>query len=126
MWASRQDLDHQHATLMTGWAPPERRADEFLITLTIILAPSKAGGSGAGMANNSRHRASFSSRTSLKLGDVVYYVGHGTIVPRDDGRGLPKWQEALYIAMERNSVHVSDFFRLPNDSVVLIGRQVAI
>ena len=63
---------------------------------------------------------------SLKLGDVVYYVGHGTIVPRDDGRGLPKWQEALYIAMERNSVHVGDFFRLPNDSVVLIGRQVAI
>jgi len=27
------------------------------------------------------------------------------------------WQncrKALYIAMERNSVHVSDFFRLPN------------
>jgi KUP system potassium uptake protein len=63
---------------------------------------------------------------SLNLGDVVYYVGHGTIVPRDDGRGMAKWREALYIAMERNSVHVSDFFRLPSDSVVLIGRQVAI
>jgi KUP system potassium uptake protein len=63
---------------------------------------------------------------SLKLGDVVYYVGHGTIVPRDDGRGLAKWQDALYIAMERNSAHVSDFFRLPNDSVVLIGRQIEI
>jgi hypothetical protein len=37
-------------------------------------------------------------------------------------RGLPKWQEALYIAMERNSVHVRDFFRLPNDSVVLTKR----
>jgi KUP system potassium uptake protein len=63
---------------------------------------------------------------SLKLGDVVYYVGHGTIVSRDDAQGLTKWQNALYIAMERNSVHVSDFFRLPNDSVVLIGRQVVI
>jgi KUP system potassium uptake protein len=63
---------------------------------------------------------------SLKLGDVVYYVGHGTIVSRDDARGLAKWQDDLYIAMERNSVHVNDFFRLPNDSVVLIGRQVAI
>src|SRR6201984_504405 len=63
---------------------------------------------------------------SLKLGDVVYYVGHGTIVSRDDARGLQKWQNALYIAMERNSVHVSDFFRLPNDSIVLIGRQVVI
>jgi KUP system potassium uptake protein len=67
-----------------------------------------------------------SQNHSLNLGDVVYYVGHGTIVPRDDGRGMPKWQEALYIAMERNSVHVSDFFRLPSDSVVVIGRQVAI
>jgi KUP system potassium uptake protein len=63
---------------------------------------------------------------SLKLGDVVYHVGHGTIVPRDDLRGLAKWQDALYIAMERNSVHASDFFRLPNDSVVLIARQILI
>jgi KUP system potassium uptake protein len=63
---------------------------------------------------------------SLHLGEVVYYVGHGTIVPREDGTGMAKWQEALYIAMERNSVHVGDFFRLPSDSVVLIGRQIAI
>lgn len=63
---------------------------------------------------------------SLNLDDVVYYVGHGTIVPSEDARGLAKLQEALYIAMERNSVHVSDFFRLPNDNVVLIGRRIAI
>ena len=63
---------------------------------------------------------------SLNLSDVVYYVGHGTIVPSDNARGLIKWQQSLYIAMERNSVHVSDFFRLPDDNVVLIGRRVAI
>ena len=63
---------------------------------------------------------------SLNLNDVVYYVGHGTIVPSEDARGPAKWLEALYIAMERNSVHVGDFFRLPNDSVVLIGRRIAI
>ncbi len=67
-----------------------------------------------------------SQNQSLNLGDVVYYVGHDTIVPRDDGRGLAKWQAALDIAMARNAVHANDFFRLPNDSVVLIGRQVAI
>jgi KUP system potassium uptake protein len=63
---------------------------------------------------------------SLDLGDVVYYVGHGTIVPTDDARGWAKWLRTLYIAMERNSVHVSDFFRLPDDSVVFIGRRIAI
>jgi KUP system potassium uptake protein len=63
---------------------------------------------------------------SLNLSDVVYYVGHGTIVPGDEARGWAKCQQTLYIAMERNSVHVSDFFRLPDDNVVLIGRKVAI
>jgi KUP system potassium uptake protein len=63
---------------------------------------------------------------SLNLSDVVYYVGHGTIVPSDDAKGLVKWQQSLYIAMERNSVHVSDFFRLPEDNLVYIGRRIAI
>jgi KUP system potassium uptake protein len=63
---------------------------------------------------------------SLDLNDVVYYVGHGTIVTGDKARGWAKCQQGLYIAMERNSVHVSDFFRLPDDNVVLIGRRVVI
>ncbi len=63
---------------------------------------------------------------SVALGDVTYYVGHETIVHREDGKGLPGWEEALFAAMERNAVHVSDFFRLPSDEVVEIGRLVAI
>ena len=35
-------------------------------------------------------------------------------------------EEALFAAMERNALHVSDFFKLPSDSVVEIGREVAI
>jgi KUP system potassium uptake protein len=62
----------------------------------------------------------------LECDDVTYYVGHETIVPREDGKGLPKWEEALFAAMERNAMHVSDFFKLPRDSVVEIGRQIAI
>ena len=62
----------------------------------------------------------------VDLSDVTYYVGHETIVPREDGRALPRWIEAMYAAMQRNSVHVSDFFRLPAESVVEIGREIAI
>jgi KUP system potassium uptake protein len=62
----------------------------------------------------------------LDLSDVTYYVGHETIVQREDGRGLRAWEEALFAAMVRNSAHVSDFFRLPRDGVVEIGRQIAI
>ena len=62
----------------------------------------------------------------VDLDDVTYYVGHETVVGREDGKGLPGWQEAFFAVMERNAVHVSDFFSLPTDQVVEIGRQVAI
>ena len=63
---------------------------------------------------------------NVDLGDVTYYVGHETVVSREDGLGLPAWQERFFAVMERNAVHVSDFFSLPSDQVVEIGRQVAI
>jgi KUP system potassium uptake protein len=63
---------------------------------------------------------------TIDLADVTYYVGHETVIRRQDGQGLPAWQERLFAVMERNAEHVSDFFRLPNDQVVEIGRQVAI
>jgi KUP system potassium uptake protein len=62
----------------------------------------------------------------IDLGDVTYYVGHETIIPREDGRGLPRWQAALFAAMGRNAARASDFLRLPNDHVVEIGRQISI
>ena len=62
----------------------------------------------------------------IDLSDVTYYVGHETVVHREDGAALPKWIEQMYAAMQRNSVHVSDFFRLPPECVVEIGREVAI
>ncbi len=62
----------------------------------------------------------------LDFDDAVYYLGRGTIVAREDGQGLAKRQESLYAAMERNSIHFGDFFRLPSNNVVLIGRQIDI
>jgi KUP system potassium uptake protein len=63
---------------------------------------------------------------SIDLDDITYYVGHETVIRRDDHMGLPGWQEALFAVMERNAIHVSDFFSLPTDQVVEIGRQVSI
>jgi KUP system potassium uptake protein len=63
---------------------------------------------------------------NLDLQDVTYYVGHETIVRREDGTGLALWEEAFYAAMVRNAAHVSDILRLPRDGVVEIGRQISI
>ena len=73
-----------------------------------LLRTARAGGCGVGLA------------------DVTYYVGHETVVPSDSEKGLPRWLEALFAAMQRNSVHVSDYFKLPRDAVVEIGREIAI
>ncbi len=63
---------------------------------------------------------------TVNFSDVTYYVGHETVTRRDDGIGIPAWQETLFAMMERNAAHVSDFFSLPSDQVVEIGRQISI
>jgi KUP system potassium uptake protein len=58
--------------------------------------------------------------------DLTFYVGHISVMARNDGHGLPWWNVASYAAMERNSVHVADVMRLPLDKTVELGRHVAI
>jgi KUP system potassium uptake protein len=62
----------------------------------------------------------------IDLSDVTYYVAHETVFPRDDGKGLAKWIEGIFAFMQRNSAHVSNYFRLPSDAVIEIGRQISI
>jgi KUP system potassium uptake protein len=58
--------------------------------------------------------------------DVTFYVGHETIIPREGRRGIARWQEAIFAAMARNSVRITDVLKLPHNQVVEIGREVAI
>jgi len=60
------------------------------------------------------------------LNDVTYYIGHETVMPREDGEGLPAWQVSLFAVMDRNEAKVTDFFKLPRNDVVEIGREVSI
>jgi len=66
------------------------------------------------------------SGCGLDLADVTYYVGHETVVPRDDDRAMARWVEALFALMQRNSAHVCDYYKLPRDAVVEIGREISI
>jgi KUP system potassium uptake protein len=62
----------------------------------------------------------------VRLDDVIYYVGHENILHRQRGPAMPHWQERIFAAMVRNSSHVTDYFRLPSEKVVEIGRQISI
>jgi KUP system potassium uptake protein len=63
---------------------------------------------------------------TIRLDDVTYYVGHESILHRRHGPAMPHWQERIFAAMMRNASHVTDYFRLPTEQVVEIGRQISI
>jgi KUP system potassium uptake protein len=63
---------------------------------------------------------------TIDLADVTYYVGHETVLPAADDKALPRWIEALFALMQRNSAHLADYFKLPSDAVVELGRQISI
>jgi KUP system potassium uptake protein len=63
---------------------------------------------------------------TLHLEDVTYYLGHETVLHRQDGQGMPLWREIIFAFMLRNSAQTAGYFRLPREGVVEIGRQVEI
>jgi KUP system potassium uptake protein len=63
----------------------------------------------------------------IDLSDVVYYIGTETAVPsKNRKQALPRWQEAIFAAMDRNEAQITEFVQLPAEQVVQIGRQVPI
>jgi len=63
---------------------------------------------------------------SFDAADVVYYVAHEQIVSREDGSGMPRLLEAIFAFLQRNSAPLTDYFHVPPDKVVEIGRELAI
>ena len=62
----------------------------------------------------------------IETHELSYFIGMEEIVPRNDGRGLPRWIEAMFSVLLRNSVRVTEYLHVPADHVVDIGRQVSI
>jgi KUP system potassium uptake protein len=56
---------------------------------------------------------------------VTYFISHRTIVGHPD-RGVPLWQEQIYIALGRSAASATDFYKLPSSRVVELGIQMAI
>jgi KUP system potassium uptake protein len=58
--------------------------------------------------------------------NVTYFIGRETVVPRDDAKGLPHLVASTFAFLLRNSSEAIEYFRLPRDMVVEIGRQFAV
>ena len=64
--------------------------------------------------------------SAVDLSDVVYFIPRETVVPREDGKGLPRLVQSTFAFLLRNSSEAVQYFRLPRDMVVEIGRQFAV
>ena len=71
-------------------------------------------------------RQAAAAHCDIDLSDVTYYIGHETVVASEDHRKVPRFVEALFAAMQRNAARVTEFYRVPHDSVVEIGREISI
>jgi KUP system potassium uptake protein len=58
--------------------------------------------------------------------DLTYFIAHETAVAREDGRGVPRWLVSIFAFLQRNSAHLTDYFRLPAETVVENVLEVAI
>ena len=58
--------------------------------------------------------------------NVTYFIGRETVVPREDGKGLPRVVRSFFAFLLRNSSEAVEYFHVPRDMVVEIGRQFAI
>jgi KUP system potassium uptake protein len=58
--------------------------------------------------------------------NVTYFIGRETVERREDGKGLPRLVQSLFAFLLRNSSEQIEYYRLPRDMVVEIGRQFAI
>jgi len=52
---------------------------------------------------------------------VTYFIGRETVVPREDGQGLPRLVQSTFAFLLRNSSEAMEYFRLPRDMVVEIA-----
>jgi KUP system potassium uptake protein len=63
---------------------------------------------------------------TLDVTHVTYFVGRVSVVRASGKSVLPGWIAAPFAFLQRNSAHATDYFHLPTEDVVEIGREVAL
>ena len=61
----------------------------------------------------------------VQMETISYFLGRRSIVS-DPHRGLPLWQDNIYITMLKSSAAATDFYRLPPDRVIEVGIRLTI
>ncbi len=58
--------------------------------------------------------------------DVTVFIGHETVIPKNDRRGMSHWREKLFAFMQRNGERTGAFFCVPTRQVIEVGTEIEI
>jgi KUP system potassium uptake protein len=61
----------------------------------------------------------------INLDEASFFLGKRSIIS-DPRRGLPEWQDHIYIAMAKSAASATDFYRIPYNRVVEMGMQITV
>lgn len=62
----------------------------------------------------------------LDVKTASYILGRETVISTKLHSGMARWREKLFAAMSQNAASAVDFYNLPHNRVIEIGRQIAI
>lgn len=60
------------------------------------------------------------------LQEASYYIGHETVIPDAEVKGMWQWREAVFVWMQRNSAPTGASFGIPSGQLVEIGTEIRI
>jgi KUP system potassium uptake protein len=70
--------------------------------------------------------AAHNTGCALDLNDIIYVVGRETVVRATSQKRLPFLVAMLFAFLQRNSARSTDYFSLPAEQVLEIGREIAV
>ena len=63
---------------------------------------------------------------AVLLDDLTVFIGHETVIPKSDDRGMMPWRENLFAFMQRNAERTGAYFGVPTRQVVEVGTEIEI
>ncbi len=111
----------------TPTVPPSERAEVSQITPDIRRVILRYGFmQSASIPEGLRCAVSSGKLPEAFTEDLTVFVGHETIIPVSDRRGMSDWREALFAVMQNNAERTGAHFCVPARQVIEIGTEIEI
>ncbi|SFK47185.1 potassium transporter Kup [Methylorubrum salsuginis] len=111
----------------TPTVPPGERAEVSQITPDIRRVILRYGFmQSASIPEGLRCAVSSGKLPEAFTEDLTVFVGHETIIPVSDRRGMSDWREALFAVMQNSAERTGAHFCVPAHQVIEIGTEIEI